>query len=338
MIVECISKVVDGKNLSREEAKLAFDEIMAGPATSAQIASLITALRMKGETIEEIIGAVESMRSVVSAVKPNVKGDFLDVVGTGGDRKGTFNVSTCSAIVAAGVGCLVAKHGNRSVSSRSGAADVLFELGVNIEADNVKNAQLIEKIGIAFIFAQKHHPAMKHAAGPRKEIGIRTIFNVLGPLTNPAGAQTMLLGVYDQSLAKKLAGVLAGLGMKKALVVHGSLGEDELSISGQSVVFEVENGEVKEYLVKPQDFGLRVYPEKNVVVENSVQSAQAIRSVLEGKERGAKREIVLLNAGAAIYANGMAKSIMDGIKLAEKSIDSGAALKKLDLLVKESRA
>ena len=338
MIKECIAKLVEKKDLSKDECREAFDEIMQSKASEAQIASLITALRMKGETIEEIIGAAESMKAVVAKVEPKTEDYLLDVVGTGGDKKSTFNVSTCSAIVASAAGCLVAKHGNKSVSSNSGAADVLSELGVNIELDNETNTKLIEKIGIAFMFAPKHHPAMKYAIGPRKEIGIRTIFNILGPITNPAHAQTFLLGVYSKELAEKLANVLAGLGIKKALVVHGFKGEDELSISGPSYVFEAENEKVKGYTISPTEVGLKEYPEEEIKAKDQKESARSIKEIFDGKEQGAKREIILLNAGAAIYANGKAQSIKEGIKIARKAIDSGKAKEKLEQLVKESNA
>jgi anthranilate phosphoribosyltransferase len=337
MIKECIAKVTECKNLSDEEAKAAFDEIMGGKATDAQIASLITALRMKGETVDEIKGAATSMMAAVAKVEVPDKDRLLDVVGTGGDKKSTFNISTCSAIVAAGAGCIVAKHGNRAVSGATGAADVLNELGVNIELTSEQNAALIRKTGLAFLFAPRHHPAMKHAIGPRREIGIRTIFNILGPITNPADSKTFLLGVYSLPLAEKLAHVLAGLHVKKALVVHGDKGEDELSISGPSTVFEVTEKGIKEYKVRPAQFGLKEYGGKEIVVESTADSAAAIKAVLEGREKGAKREVILLNAGAAIYANNRAKGIKEGVEMAAASIDSGKAMEKLNELIRESR-
>ncbi len=336
MIKESITKVVEGNDLTREEARETFDEIMNGEATAAQISALITALRMKGETVDEITGAAESMGAVVAEVKPKVDAELLDVVGTGGDKKNTFNISTASAIVAAGAGCYVAKHGNRAVSSGSGAADVLEKLGVKIDCKNEKNAELIEKVGIAFLFAPCHHPAMKHAIGPRKEIGIRTIFNILGPITNPANAKTFLLGVYDLGLAEKLANVLANMGLKKALVVHGNDGCDEISISDSTTVFEVENGKVGKSEISPEDFGLEKGKENDLVVNSIEESANTIKGILSGKEKGAKRNTVLLNAGAAIYANGKAGSIKEGIELAKKSIDSGKAREKLENLIEES--
>ncbi len=335
MIKECIGKVVEGNDLSREEARQAFDEIMQGKATDAQISALIVALRMKGETAEEIAGAAESMRAVVAEVKPGIKEDLLDVVGTGGDKKYTFNISTCAALVAAGAGCKIAKHGNRAVSSGCGSADVLEKAGVKIDVDNKKNAKLIEKIGIAYMFAPMHHPAMKYAIGPRREIGVRTIFNILGPITNPANAKTLLLGVFDLKLAEKLADALAELGVKKALVVHGNNGCDEISLSDATTVFEVGE-EVKRYEIKPEDFGLERAKEEDIAVDSVDNAAKVLKDILAGKEKGPKKDIVLLNAGAAIYANGKAKSIEEGVELAKQSIDSGKAAEKLKQLVEES--
>jgi len=336
MIKDAIASVVEGKNLSRAETREVFDEIMQGKASDAQIAALLVALRMKGETSDEIAGAAESMKAVVAKVQPKVKEKLLDVVGTGGDKKGTINVSTAAAFVAAGAGCIVAKHGNRSVSSKSGAADVLQKLGVKIELTNIQNARIIENIGIAFLFAPTHHPAMKYAINPRKEIGVRTIFNILGPITNPAGAQTCLLGVYDRKVAEKIAVSMAGLGVEKALVVNGDDGCDEISICAPTSVFEAANGKVKKYKINPKEFGFKKYSEKDVCVSGVDESASEIREIFEGKMKGAKRDIIVLNAGAAIYANGKAKSIKEGIQMAEKSIDTGAALEKLEMLVKES--
>ncbi len=336
MIREAIAKVVDGKNLSKAEAKETFDEIMNGKATDAQIASLITALKMKGETVEEIQGAAESMRSVVARVSYSGSTSILDVVGTGGDGKSSFNISTASAFVCAGAGCVVAKHGNRSVSSKSGAADVLEALGVNIETDAKRNSEILSKIGIVFMFAQKHHPAMKFAATARKEIGIRTIFNILGPITNPAGANTYLLGAYSVELAEKLASVLAGIGTVKAVVINGN-GYDEASLSGRNIAFIVEHGKVlkKEFYAK--DFGFRECEADSLTARDATESAQIIRRIFEGKETGPKMDIVLLNAGIAIFANGKVSTMQEGVELAKKSIDSKKALEKLELLVRESK-
>ncbi len=337
MIKEAIAKVVEGKNLSRDETRQAFDEIMKGEASEAQIASLITALAMKGESAGEIQGAAESMRAVCAKVKYSGSGEVLDVVGTGGDSKNSFNVSTCSAIVAAGAGCVVAKHGNRSVSSKSGSADALESLGVKIELGPERNSEILSKIGFAFLFAPMHHPAMKFAAKPRKEIGIRTIFNILGPITNPANASTYLLGAYSEGLAEKLAHALAGLGVKRALVVSGS-GYDEAALTGKTVLFVVSLGKVERSEFVPEDFGFRKCSEKGLVVSDAKESAEVVRKILSGKEKGPKRDLVILNAGLAIFANMKAKTIQEGLEAARQSIDSGSALEKLESLVKESNA
>lgn len=333
---EAIAKVADGSSLSRGEARQAFDEIMRGEATEAQIAALITALRMKGETVEEVLGAAESMRAVVAKVPYSGSADILDIVGTGGDAKGSFNVSTASAIVAAGAGCVVAKHGNRSASGRSGAADVMEALGVRVDNTPEKNSEILSRIGFAFLFAPAHHPAMRFAAKPRKEIGIRTIFNILGPVTNPAGASTFLLGAYSAELAVKLAHVLAGLGIKKALVVNGS-GYDEATLTGKTVAFEVTGAKVRRKVFAPKDFGFRKCREADLAAGGPAESAAAIMAVLEGTDRGARRDIVLLNAGLGIYANMKAASMKEGIVMARKSIDSGMALAKLRELAAEGK-
>jgi len=336
MIEEAIAKLEEKNDLSREEARQVFDEIMKGKASHKQIVSLLLALNEKGETIDEVQGAAESMRSVVAKVTYSGEDDILDVVGTGGDGKSSFNVSTSSAIVAAGAGCIVAKHGNRSVSSKSGAADVLEALGVNIETKAERNSEILSKIGFAFLFAPKHHPAMKYAIGPRKEIGKRTIFNILGPITNPAGANTYLLGAYSEELAEKLAFVLAGLNTKKALVVHGS-GFDEATLTGKTTVFEVEKGKVEKTEISPKEFGFELCKEEDLAVADAKESSETIKKILSGEEQGAKRNTVLLNAGLAIYANGRAKDMKEGIELAKESIDSGKAMEKLNALIEESK-
>ncbi len=336
MIVEATEKVKKKEDMAREETRKLFDEIMSGKVETKALAEFLKALAEKGETVEEIIGAAESMRAVVTKVEPKVEEPLLDVVGTGGDKKSTINVSTASAIVAAGAGCIVAKHGNRSVSSKCGSADVLENLGVKIDTSPEKNAGIIEKIGIAFLFAPMHHPAMKYAIPARKQLGTRTIFNILGPITNPAGAQTYLLGVFDAGLAEKLAGVLAGLNTKHALVVHGNDGFDEISLSDATTVFEVKEGNVKKYEISPEQFGFEKGGETDVAAETVEENAEILKKVLSGEETGPKRDIVLLNAGAAIYANDKAKSIEEGVEKAKESISNGSALKKLEALIEES--
>ena len=335
MIKEAISKVAEGNDLSRAEAKEVFDEIMTGRTSEDDIVSLLVALSEKGESIGEIQGAAESMRSVVARVK--AKGDVLDVVGTGGDGKNSFNVSTTAAIVAAGAGCKVAKHGNRGVSSKSGAADVLQSLGVNIETEPQRNSEIFEKIGLAFMFAPKHHPAMKYAIGASKRIGKRTIFNILGPITNPAGANTYLLGAYSEGLAEKLAFVLSGLGTKKALVVHGS-GYDEAALTGGTIIFEVSKGKVEKKEINPEMFGFKRCGEKDLEISSPEESAEIVKKILSGGEKGPKADVVALNAGLAIYAFGEALDFGAGIAMAKRSIASGKALEKLEALIRESNA
>ncbi|MAG22141.1 MAG: anthranilate phosphoribosyltransferase [Candidatus Diapherotrites archaeon] len=335
MIDSAIEKVSNKENLTKEEARALFNDIMGGKVETEQLAVFLKALAEKGETVDEIVGAAESMRAVVAEVKPNV-GPLLDVVGTGGDKKHTFNISTVSAIVAAGAGCIVAKHGNRSITSKCGSADVLEKLGVKLECNNEKNKELIEKIGLAFMFAPCHHPAMKYAMPARKQLGIRTIFNILGPITNPAGAQTYVLGVFDKELAEKLAQVMAGLNTPHALVVHGLDGFDEISACAHTLVFEVKGSNIVRYELSPEQFGLGKCKEEELVVENVEQAAEMAKAILEGKEQGGKLTAVLLNAGAAIYVNGKADSIKQGIEKAKQSIESGSALDKLQKLVEES--
>ncbi|MCR4369236.1 MAG: anthranilate phosphoribosyltransferase [archaeon] len=334
-IDDAIRKVCGKKSLSREEARIVFDEIMSGRCAHGKIVEFLIALSEKGESIEEIQGAAESMRGVVARVKYDGKANLLDVVGTGGDGKNSFNVSTTSAIVAAGAGCIVAKHGNRGASSKCGAADVLEALGVNIGTSPERNSEILKKIGIAFMFAPTHHPAMKYAIGPRKEIGKRTIFNILGPITNPANASTYLLGAYSEELAKKLAFVLAGLGAKKALVVHGS-GFDEATLTGKTIIFEVEDKKVGKKEITPEQFGFSRCRENELGVANAKESAQIIKNILNGKEKGARFDTIALNAGLAIYANGKARDFGEGIALAKQSLLSGKALKKLEELIEES--
>ena len=336
MIREAISKVASGKGLSAQESKQVFDEIMGGSATEAQIASFITALAIKGESADEIAGAAKAMAERAQHVIYTGNADLLDVVGTGGDGKGAFNVSTASAIVAAGAGCIVAKHGNRSASGRCGAADVLEALGVRIDTAPGRNGEILSKNGFAFLFAQSHHPAMKFAAKTRKEIGIRTIFNVLGPITNPADASTYLLGACNEGLAKRLAASLAALNVKRALVVSGG-GFDEATLTGKTTVFEVEGGKVTRKIYAPRDFGFKKCSEADLSASGAQESAKIIMGILEGKEMGAARDMVVLNAGLAIYANRKAASVKEGIAMAKESIDSKRALAKLNGLIEESK-
>ncbi|MEA3329050.1 MAG: anthranilate phosphoribosyltransferase [Candidatus Omnitrophota bacterium] len=331
MIKEVIAEVVKGIDLSCLEAEQVMKEIMDGEATPSQIASFITALRIKGETVDEITGCARIMRQYAKKIK--VTGAAVDTCGTGGDKSYTFNISTVSAFVVSAAGLTVAKHGNVSVSSKCGSANLLEALGVKIYISPDKVEQCLAKIGIGFLFAPALHQAMKYAMPSRREIGIRTVFNILGPLTNPAGANCQLLGVYKRELTEPLARVLANLGSDHALVVHGLDGLDEVTITSQTQVSELVNGEVRTYLIGPEDFGIKKADSKDLKGGEIQVNLRIAREVLGGQP-GPQRDIVLLNAGCAIYAADLTKDINQGIKLAQKSIDSGSALKKLELLKK----
>lgn len=336
MIRELISKIVEGVDLSEHEMEKAMDEIMSGNATPAQIGSFITALRLKGETVDEITGAARVMRkkaTKVSIDSAKIKdGIILDVVGTGGDGAKTFNVSTTTAFVTAGAGIIVAKHGNRAVSSKCGAADVLENLGVKLDIKSSDVESCINKIGIGFLFAPVFHGAMKYAAGPRKEIGIRSVFNLLGPLTNPAGATVLLLGVYDMSLTEKIAMVLNKLKTRESFVVCGEGNLDEVSICGPTRISHVKGGKVDTFELTPEEVGLKRANIKDIEGGDAAQNANIIRDILDGKH-GPKRDMILINASAAFVAAGYAKGFKEGVKLAEKTIDSGKAKAKLDELI-----
>ncbi|HID02093.1 MAG TPA: anthranilate phosphoribosyltransferase [Desulfobacterales bacterium] len=336
-IKEAINKVVVKDDLTENEMVDVMNEIMGGEATAAQIGSFITALRMKSETVEEITGAVRVMREKATTIDSGVDtaaGNVLvDTCGTGGDSSGTFNVSTTAAFVVAGSGLPVAKHGNRSITSNCGSADVLEAIGVKLDIIPELVGKCIQEIGIGFLFAPALHGAMKHAIGPRKELGIRTIFNILGPLTNPAGANVQVLGVFNGDLTEPMAHVLQKLGSKRALVVHGEGNLDELTVTGQTKVSELKNGEVTTYTINPEDFGLNKASLEDLQGgSNAEEAASQMRTVLEGKN-GAKRDMVLLNSGAALMAAGLCEDLKTGIAQAAKVIDSGAALQKLEQLI-----
>lgn len=335
MIKQSINKLVDGKNLSKSEMVDVMREIMSGEATSAQIGAFITALRIKGETADEITGAAFVMREKAQKIQVTSNKVVVDTCGTGGDSSSTFNISTTAAFVAAGAGLTVAKHGNRSVSSKCGSADLLKELGVNIEAGYERVKNCMAEIGIGFLFAPMLHGAMKHAIGPRREIGIRTIFNILGPLTNPAGAECQVIGVYSESLTVQIAYVLKNLGSKHVFVVHGNDGLDEITLTVSTRVSELKDGNIKTYDISPEDFGLARCGPEELKGGTSQENAVITKDILSGK-KGPKRDIVLLNASAAIAAAGHADNIKDGIKIAEESIDSGAAMLKLEGLIRET--
>ena len=332
MIREVLKMLVQGKNLNEIQARETMQEIMEGKATSAQIAAFLTALRMKKETGEEITGLAQGMMSkVISFPWP---GDILvDTCGTGGDGLETFNISTVCAFVVAGAGVKVAKHGNRALSSQCGSADVLEEMGmkINLAPPLVKKA--LEEIGIAFLFAPLFHRAMKYALAPRQEMGIRTVFNLLGPLTNPLQANVRLMGVYDPSLTQTVAQAMAHLRVKRAFVVQGEDGLDEVSITGRTKVAELKRGEVETYWITPEELGLRRYSLREIQGGKREKNARIVREILRGKERGAAREIVLLNAAFCLMGAGIAPDLKRGVKLAAESIDSGRALEKLNQLI-----
>lgn len=331
-IREAIHCVVLGKDLSEEQMHQVMNEIMSGVATPVQIGSFLTALRVKGETVEEITGAVRVMREKVTRIDTGVDtlqgGIILDTCGTGGDGSGTFNVSTTSAFIAAACGLTVAKHGNRSVSSSCGSADVLEAAGVDLSLNPDQVSECIKQTGIGFLYAPALHGAMKYAIGPRRELGIRTIFNILGPLTNPAGANVQVLGVFSEELTKPLASVLAQLGSKRALVVHGAGNLDELTTCGKTIISELQAGNVTTYSVAPEDFGIsRATVSDLHGGKDNAESAEFMKNVLHG-EKGPRRDISLLNSGAALYAAGVEKDFSAGIKHAADCIDSGQALRK----------
>lgn len=336
MIKEALARIVTGNDLTMAEAKEVMEEIMQGQATPAQIAAFITGLRMKGETAAEIAGCARAMRENAIRVRPK-QNVVVDTCGTGGDSSGTFNISTTVAFVAAGAGLAVAKHGNRSVSSKCGSADLLQAFGVNLELNSEQVARCIDEVGIGFLFAPLLHPAMKHALGPRQEIGLRTIFNILGPLCNPAGTSRQLLGVYAGDLTDLMAEVLLALGAEHAFVVHGADGLDELSITGINKVSQVYNGRVETYYLDPQQLGLSRAKLADLEGGAAEDNAATTMAILSG-ERGPKRDIVLLNAAAVLVAGGMAQDFEDGLLQAAEAIDSGNARMKLDQLVEFSRS
>lgn len=338
MIREGIQKLVESGNLSYEEAREIMKEIMSGKATEAQIAAFLTALRMRGETVDEITGFTEVMKEYCQRIHPRVNGRLVDTCGTGGDKIKTFNISTTAAFVVAGAGVAVAKHGNRSVTSKSGSADVLEKLGLNLNMEPKAVEQAVEKVGIGFMFAPAFHPAMKYAIGPRRELGIRTVFNVLGPLTNPADANAQLLGVYDRKLTEPLAQALKNLGCEEAMVVHGLDGLDEISTIGKTVISRLKEKEVTTIETVPKDFGVKLARPEDLKGTTPGESAEITFKILNGccDINDPKKEIVLVNAVAGIIVGGKAEDFSYGMELARESIDSGAAYKKLESLVKTS--
>jgi anthranilate phosphoribosyltransferase len=334
---QALEQILAGQDLSHADMLAIMQQVMSGELTTAQIAGLVIALRQKGESVDEITAAATVMRQLSTKVEISDSTYLIDTCGTGGDGIQTFNVSTCAAFVAAAAGAKVAKHGGRSVSSSCGSADVLEALGVNVNLTPAQVAKCVDEIGIGFMFAPNHHSAMKHAAPVRRELGVRTIFNLLGPLTNPASAKRQVMGVFSKDLTLKLAKVLQNLGSEHVLVVHGADGMDEISFTGDTFVSELKDGKISEYTLNPTQFGLKIHALKSIRVENAQQSKAMILDVLNGKssvgKSAAARDIVLLNAGAAIYTAGLQVSIHAGVEHAAKVIDSGEALAKLEALI-----
>ena len=325
-----LNKLCLGRDLTDMEAKMAMAAIMDGEATPAQVAAFLVALKMKGETAGEIYGCATAMRERAQKVR-TIHTDLTDTCGTGGDGRGTFNISTVAAIIAAGAGLAVAKHGNRSVSSKCGSADVLEALGVTLELSPEQMGNCLDEVGIAFLYAPVLHQAMKHAAGPRREVGVRSVFNLLGPLTNPAGARRQLMGVYAPELAEVMANVLRLLGAQRALVVHGSDGSDELTLAGSTLVYELKDEQVRCLNISPESVGLSRAAPETLLGGNPEENAQFVRKVLMG-ETGPHRDVSVLNAGAALYVGGLADDLTEGVQRAQAAIDSGAALGKLKAL------
>ena len=334
MIKEAIIKLSKKQDLAYAEAEAVMDEIMSGQATPVQMSAYLTALSLKGETIDEITASAAGMRAHCIKLLHNL--DVLEIVGTGGDGSNSFNISTTSSLVIAAGGVPVAKHGNRAASSKSGAADVLETLGVKITLTPERSAEILKKINICFLFAQNYHIAMKYVAPIRKELGIRTVFNILGPLSNPAGANMELMGVYDQSLVEPLAQVMANLGVNRGMVVYGQDSLDEISMCAPTSVCEIRDGKFTSYEITPEQFGYERCEKGALTGGTPAENAEITKAILKGEEKGPKRQAVCLNAGAALYIAGKAASIEEGVKLAESLIDSGAALKKLEEFIEET--
>lgn len=333
MIGEAIVKLAKREDIGYDMSKEVMNEIMSGSASEVQKSAYLTALSLKGETIDEITGSAEEMRN--HCTKLNHEMDVLEIVGTGGDGSNSFNISTTAALVISAAGVPVAKHGNRAASSRSGAADCLEALGVNIMLSPEKSQKILEKIGICFLFAQKYHSAMKYVAPIRKELGIRTVFNILGPLANPASANMQVMGVYDESMIEPMAKVLANLGVKRGMVVYGQDRLDEISISAPTRICEIEDGDFHSYTITPEQFGMKRCSKEDLLGGSPEENARITYDILSG-EKGARRDAAVLNAAAALYVAGRAESIQDGVKLAEDVIDSGKALKQLEEFIRLS--
>lgn len=335
MMQEAIQKVVDGQDLTQEEAKQVMNEMLSGESTQAQLGAFLTAMRMKGETLQELTGFASVLKEKAEHIAPRTK-NYVDLVGTGGDRTFTFNISTTSAFVAAGAGIPIAKHGNRSISSKSGAGDVLEALGVNISADPEVVTKCVEEAGLGFMFAPNFNKSMRYVGQARKEMGIRSVFNILGPLANPSDAKCMVVGVYDPALTELIAKAMSNLGVESGFVVSGEDCMDEFTLTGKTKVSEIKDGKVNTYEVTPEQFGFQRATLEELQGGDGEQNAEITREILKGQVKGAKRDIVLLNAGATLYAGKVADSIEDGIHMAEASIDSGKAYHVLEKLVEIS--
>lgn len=332
-----IKNLTEGKNLSADEAGRVMEILLSGEATQAQIGAFLTALRMKGETIDEIAGLASVLRDKAEHIAPNCE-RYVDLVGTGGDGAFTFNISTTSAFVVAAAGLPVAKHGNRAISSKSGAGDVLEALGVKIDAEPAVVQKCVEEVGIGFMFAPNFNKSMRFVGQARKEMGIRTVFNILGPLANPSGAKAMVVGVYDPKLTETIAYAMKMMGVERAFVVSSEEGMDEISITSATRVSEIKDDRVISFTITPEQFGFKRASKEEILGKDGAGNAQITRDILSGKETGAKRDIVLLNAGATLYVGGLADSMEEGIKLARKTLLSGEAVKKIDELVVRSNA
>lgn len=336
VLSEAFKKVIVKENLSSDEAEAAMNDIMTAQCTPAQVGAFLTALRMKGETIEEITGCALAMKGNAIPFELKEEDYAIDTCGTGGDGGKTFNVSSAAAIVAAAAGVKVTKHGNRAVSSKSGSADVLAQLNINIELDNEDSKKCFESTGMTFLFAQKYHTAMKNVGPIRKDLGVRTIFNILGPLTNPANIKGQVLGVFDAELTNPIAKVLMKLGRERAMVVHGEDGLDEITTTALTKVSEIRNGEIIDYFINPEDYGIKLSKLEDIEGGDSKENAEIIKRILKG-EKGPKRDIVVLNSAAALYVGKIVDSLKDGIKAAEEVIDSGKAYEKLVQLAENSK-
>jgi anthranilate phosphoribosyltransferase len=336
VLTEAIDRVASGSDLSADDAAAVLREVMDGAASEAQAAAFLIALRTKGETVEELVGLARTMRSLARTVDVG-RGDLLDTAGTGGGRP-TFNVSTCAAFVAAGTGCVVAKHGNRSATGKSGSADVLEALGANIDLEPAAVASCIEAVGFGFMFAPHHHQAMRYVIPVRRELGVRTIFNFLGPLTNPAGATRQVIGVSDPRYIETIAAALRALGGRTALVVSSEDGLDEISVSGATRAVELRDGEIRSFSITPEGLGVSSYPAEAVGAADPSQSAAVARAVMSGGGSGAERALVAVNAGAAIYVGGGAGSLEEGVRRAEEALDSGSALDAMERFVAHTQA